>query len=135
MKKSLLVLLALIHFGASQLAFAEKKVTATPKPSSTATAIDMYAPPFWVSIYEEYSELHEKQKSYYLKNLLPVLHKVPALKKMTDVQLLDASMTAESWNKMRVKVYEFCQRKSNKKTCEELADVRIKMLEILSQRP
>lgn len=133
MNKFILALFTMIHLGAAQLVFAEKAAPSAPVQS--VASIDMENPPFWLFSFEEFSDLQEEQKSFYITNLHSKLSKVPSLKQKTKVQLSDALQTENSWDQIRRKVYEFCQKKSALKTCEGLADVRLQALDIRSVKP
>ncbi|WP_373998924.1 hypothetical protein [Bdellovibrio bacteriovorus] len=103
--------------------------------AAESSEIDMSAPPFWMSSYEEFKDLREEQKKFYLEKLVQEFKKVDALDKVTLHELKEAAEWTPSWNTIRRKLYVACQEKEMEKTCEEIADLRIAALEMGSPRP
>lgn len=122
MRASILIVVAvlgLLTTGFTSIAKAEDREARPEK-------IDMTAPPFWMSSYEEFNDLRPDQKEFYLEKLLPVAGKVPGLEKLTKEKLKEASEWYQSWNSLRRKLYEACHGNSSlSATCEQAADVRI----------
>ncbi|KHD89787.1 MAG: hypothetical protein OM95_01575 [Bdellovibrio sp. ArHS] len=96
--------------------------------------IDMSAAPFWMSSFEEFRDLREEQKKFYLEKLVQEFKKLSGLEKVTLHELKEAADWTPSWNTLRRKLYVACQDKEMEKTCEEIADVRIAALEMGSPR-
>lgn len=90
--------------------------------------IDMSEPPFWMSSYEEFSDLQADQKEFYLDKFFPLSVKLPGLEKLSKEKLKDATEWFQSWNSLRRKVYEACREPGLNAACEEIADVRISAL-------
>lgn len=96
--------------------------------------INMSEPPFWMSSYEEFNDFQPEQKEFYLEKLLPYLSKIPTLDPVSKKQLKDASEWFQDWNRIRKRVYMACQDKEMFKTCEEIADIRLQTLDMLSNQ-
>jgi hypothetical protein len=115
-------------------AFAEETELSSVVAPASSDEINMSEPPFWMSSYEEFKDLQQFQKDLYLEKLLPYLSKIPALDPVTKKQLQDATEWYQDWNRIRVRVYRACQDKEMLKTCEEIADIRLQALDLLSNQ-
>lgn len=104
------------------------------KPSRDHSVINMEEPPFWLSSFEEFSDLRESQKEFYLKKLDTALDKVPALKGTTIEDLATATKSAEKWGALRLKIYEFCAEKAQSKVCENISEIRLQALDMFANQ-
>ncbi len=133
MYRNSLVVLALIFISISSLA-QEVDLASSVVPAAPSDEINMSEPPFWMSSYDEFNDLQPVQKEFYLEKLLPYLSEIPGLDPVSKKQLLEASEWHQGWNHIRKKVYMSCQDKERQKTCEEIADIRLQALDILSNQ-
>ncbi|MBO9665552.1 MAG: hypothetical protein J7501_01905 [Bdellovibrio sp.] len=136
MKLPSLVLVIALAF--SLTSFAEE-VAAPPGAAAKdkeapGEQIDMSEPPYWMFSYEEFHDLQQMQKDLYMEKLLPNLAKVPRLDPVSKKELEDAGEWFQSWNRIQRKVYEACQDKEMLVTCEELSDIRLEALDMLSNK-
>lgn len=112
-----------VVFFSVEIAMADKPViTAAP------VTIDYSAPPFWLASYDEFKNLKQQQKAFYLGKLYPEFNKIPALKATTRGALIESSRVSDQWLEIRKKLYEYCADKSVVKTCDEIADLRVQAL-------
>lgn len=91
-------------------------------------------PPFWMSSYDEFNDLQDQQKKFYLQHLEPELTKVPALRDLSSRDLRQAANWYKSWDQIRNKLYKYCESNDAKKTCEGIADVRLKALDLMANQ-
>lgn len=91
--------------------------------------INFSEPPFWMASFEEFSDLRKAQKELYLNGLLSQINKTKGLRQVNQSEILAASKKSADWEKLMTLIYEFCGEVKNKKTCFEIAQVRIKTLE------
>ncbi|MBS1968863.1 MAG: hypothetical protein JSU04_01060 [Bdellovibrionales bacterium] len=117
---------------AASLAFASKDILPSQEPDSTP--IDMSKPPFFMSSYDTFHDLQDSQKDFYLANILPLLNKIPSLSQKTKKDLDEARDWYQSWDQIRKKVYEYCQDQTVQKTCDEIADVRLKTFDLFANQ-
>lgn len=127
-----LIISTLLLFSFS--AYAEKIELSSVVAPAASDEINMSEPPFWMSSYEEFKDLQQFQKDLYLEKLQPYLSKIPALDPVSKKQLLDATEWYQDWNRIRARVYRACQDKEMLKTCEEIADIRLQALDLLSNQ-
>ncbi|UOE99819.1 hypothetical protein [Bdellovibrio reynosensis] len=98
--------------------------------SMAADKIDMSAPPFWMSSYDEFKDLRADQKEFYLEKLQVSLKSIPGLEKTSKSKLEEAAEWYQTWNSIRRKLYQACQDKELVKECEQIADIRIQALDM-----
>ncbi|QDK36673.1 hypothetical protein [Bdellovibrio sp. NC01] len=88
--------------------------------------LDMSEPPFYMPSYDEFKNLQQDQKEFYLDKVLPLAKDLPNLGKLNKSQLDEASEWYEGWGDIRKKVYLSCQDdKDNEETCDKLVDLRV----------
>ncbi|QLY25648.1 hypothetical protein [Bdellovibrio sp. KM01] len=133
MFRNSLIVLALVFISISSLA-EEVDMASSVVPAPPSDEINMSEPPFWMSSYDEFHDLQSVQKEFYLEKLLPYLSGIPGLNPVSKKQLLEASEWYQGWNHIRKKVYVSCQDKERIKTCEEIANIRLQALDILSNQ-
>lgn len=126
------IALLVIILTLGELSLAAKEILPSQEPDSSP--INMSEPPFWMSSYDEFKDLQDSQKSYYLEKLLSAMEKVPALKTKTKEDLTEASEWYQSWNQIRKKIYEYCQDQTVLKTCEDIADIRLQALDMFANQ-
>lgn len=85
-------------------------------------------PPFWLFSYEEFTDMQANQKKLYLRELMPLLKKVPEFKKIKESSVASWSANKTDWEEMMDKVYKHCSQKSAPKYCEKMADIRLKAI-------
>ncbi|WP_413290287.1 hypothetical protein [Bdellovibrio sp. HCB337] len=129
----LFIVVVLVNFLAASLAMAGKDILPSQEPDSSP--INMSEPPFWMSSYDAFKDLRESQKDYYLEKVLPLITQIPSLNKKTKKDLDEAREWYQSWDQIRKKVYIYCQDKSVEKTCNEIADVRLKTFDLFARTP
>ncbi|MFS4460364.1 hypothetical protein [Bdellovibrio sp. HCB2-146] len=96
--------------------------------------IDFNKPPFWMFTYDEFADLNQEQKDFYLEKFLSKLKDIPLLQEVTKTELNEAAEWAASWKDLQVKLYRYCQDKQALKKCENIADVRLQALDLFSNQ-
>ena len=129
MKKLLRLFLTFSVFSFS--VFLIQNLQAEPEQSSN---IDLSEPPFWMFSYDEFKDLQQDQKSFYLSHIETELKTVPSLKDVTKAGLSEASQWHEGWNIIQRKFYRACQEKDHQKTCERMENLRLQALEMHSNQ-
>ncbi|MDG0816916.1 hypothetical protein [Bdellovibrio svalbardensis] len=125
---TLLLAFCLLSLGLTSFAKASENV-------EQSESIDMSEPPFYMSSYDEFHDLQPEQKEFYLEKFLPLVNtKIPSLEKVSKEKLQEASEWHETWNSLRKKLYESCQDSSLKDSCEQIAEVRIKALNLFANQ-
>ena len=89
---------------------------------------EMREPPFWLSSYDEFHQLRAKQKELYLK-ALKAQKKSPAFA-VTDAEIEAAEGYDAAWDALRLKVYSTCADSAQLQLCNDLAQIRIDVLEM-----
>lgn len=102
--------------------------------SIAADKIDMSAPPFWMSSYDEFKDLRADQKEFYLQKLEGSLKTIPGLEKTSKEKLQEAAEWYQTWNSIRRKLYEACQDKDLSKECQEISQIRIQALDMYANQ-
>lgn len=125
--KELILIAGLLIAGFSTTSFADD-------PEARPDVIDMSVPPFWMFSYEEFSDMQQAQKDFYLEKFVPLAAKVPGLEKISKEKMKDATEWFQSWNILRRKIYESCKDPALSKTCESLADVRVDALNLFANQ-
>ncbi len=95
---------------------------------------DLREPPYWISSYDEFNDLQDEQKKFYLLHLFPQLEKVPETKKMSTADLESASLWYQDWDRMRSKISKYCDQNKDPDLCGEIADVRLQAFDVLTTR-
>lgn len=131
MKRLSLSLLLIFLLSASINILFFHKAEAEQDQSST---IDLSEPPFWMFSYDEFKDLQNDQKSFYLGQVESELKKIPTLNSLTKDGIKEASEWSEGWDIMQRKLYRACTEKSHQKTCERLADLRVQALDMHSNK-
>jgi hypothetical protein len=133
MSRNSLIVVALLLISITSLA-EEVDMSSSVAPAQASDEINMSEPPFWMSSYDEFNDLQPIQKELYLEKLLPYLSEIPGLDPVSKKQLMESSEWHQGWNHIRKKVYMSCQDKERLKTCEEIADIRLQALDLLSNQ-
>ncbi|XGC81428.1 hypothetical protein ACES2L_02880 [Bdellovibrio bacteriovorus] len=102
--------------------------------SLAADKIDMSAPPFWMSSYDEFKDLRADQKEFYLQKLEVSLKAIPSLEKTSREKLNEAAEWYQTWNSIRRKLYEACQNKELLKECDQIAEIRLQALDMYANQ-
>lgn len=92
--------------------------------------MDMSEPPFWMSSYDEYKDFQPSQKEYYIANLIPALNKISGLESVSNESMEEASEWYRKWDGIRLKLYKACQKEELSEKCDEVAEVRVKALNL-----
>lgn len=111
---------------------AAKVIDATIKTGEDRINFDV--PPFWMFTYDEFADLNQEQKDFYLEKFFPQLKDIPLLQEVTKSELNDAAEWAASWKDLQVKLYRYCQDKQAVKKCETIAETRIQALDLFSNQ-
>ena len=122
----LTVLIFVVNVLASEYSNAATIIDGTKE--STLPKIDLSKPPFYMFSYEEFTDLQQEQKDFYLEKFQVALAQVPALQNTTKENLKDAAEWNETWDKMAIKLYEFCGEKDSQKVCDDISEIRLDAL-------
>jgi hypothetical protein len=99
-------------------------------PEAVAQEIDFSEPPFWMFTYDEYSDLQEPQKKFYLENAGPAIRKIDGLENILQSKLDEAPEWYKSWDGIAKQVYIACRNEKLNGACKELAAVRVSTLKM-----
>jgi|GEM_PF-1791689 hypothetical protein len=101
--------------------------------SHAATGYDPSVPPFYMMSYEEFGDLQQDQKDFYVEKFQVALAQVPALQNTTKKDIQEAAEWSSSWDRMGKKLYEFCGEKDSQKVCDNISDIRMQTFDIYAR--
>lgn len=127
-------ILCFILLGISFLQIQPGQAKDLPANIDLGPTVNMSEPPFWMPSYDEFKDYQSSQKEFYLEKILPKLSQIPSLKDTTKNQLQEASEWYQNWDRIRIKLYQYCLDSSAHGTCEDFAETRLQALDLFSNQ-